>query len=398
MTIRRALLPAVMAIALVNPARGADADDPAPPPQTPAPKPAADEAPKFKVTPYGRVELDMIYSSRGTNPLDPRQFNGYSTAAGPEKVSSSTFNPRFSVLGLAGEAKKDDQMVQARVEFDFYSTDQANLITPRLRLAYIEYSKKQTRATFGMDWVPVASMLPDILDFSVMGYGGNLWQRIPQVTVRQSFGKNWEVLGTVMRFERGFTLQPRPYVNDPFTDPVKMPYIGTRVAYQKWGAGGSGLFAVSGAYRQFEHPMTRRKVKSSLINLEMVVPITPSFRWSTKIGHGQALGDEFFRFGQALNGDGAIRTTVGWTQLSYSVRKWAFSGGWGDDDPNNKDLRGISNNNLNYRHNQRVFLNTVYDAFAHVKVGFEYNFLRTNWTNNDLYKAHQVMGAIFYSF
>ncbi|HZT28574.1 MAG TPA: hypothetical protein VFA33_01730 [Bryobacteraceae bacterium] len=391
---------------------GTDSDTassaPAPPAPSPAPSsataaPAPAQAPqnnegRVKVTPYGRVELDGIYSSRGTNPLDPRQFNGYSTAAGPEPNSSSTFNPRFTVLGLVSNYTKDDQSVQARIEFDFYSTDQANLFTPRLRLAYIQYSKDRTKVTAGMDWVPVASLLPDILDFSIMGYGGNLWQRIPQVTVRQALGKHWEVLGTVMRFERGFTLQPRPYVSDPFNDPVKMPYLGTRIAYQNWGAGGQGLLAVSGAYRQFTVPSTTVRSRSDLVNIEWVLPLTKGFHWSGKLGHGQALGDEFFRFGQALNGVSPIRTTVGYSELSYSHARWAFASGWGDDDPNNKDLHGISNNNLNYKHNQRVFANTVYDAFAHVKLGFEYNYLRTNWTNGDLFTGNQVMASIFYSF
>ena len=37
---------------------------------------------KGSITPYGRIELDAIYSTRNTNPLDPGQFNGYATAAG----------------------------------------------------------------------------------------------------------------------------------------------------------------------------------------------------------------------------------------------------------------------------------------------------------------------------
>src|SRR5687768_17569080 len=37
---------------------------------------------KGSITPYGRIELDAIYSNRNTNPLDPGQFNGYLTAAG----------------------------------------------------------------------------------------------------------------------------------------------------------------------------------------------------------------------------------------------------------------------------------------------------------------------------
>src|SRR5437867_2773185 len=128
--------------------KDADADSTSDPPRAPAPQAKEDKA-TFKVTPYGRVELDIIYSSRGTNPLDPRQFNGYSTAAGPEKTSSSTFNPRFSVLGLQGDIVKGKQQVQTKVEVDFYSTDQANLITPRLRLAYVQYSKDQTKIKIG---------------------------------------------------------------------------------------------------------------------------------------------------------------------------------------------------------------------------------------------------------
>jgi hypothetical protein len=71
---------------------------PAAPKSAEAPKPAEDQKPKLAVHPYGRVEMDITTSSRGTNPLDPRQFNGYATAAGPEPRASSTFNPRFSVL------------------------------------------------------------------------------------------------------------------------------------------------------------------------------------------------------------------------------------------------------------------------------------------------------------
>src|SRR5579884_577092 len=371
--------------------------DPAPPPQDQGQA----SQPAFKLTPYGRVELDIIGSSRGTNPLDPRQFNGYSTAAGPEPHSSSTFNPRFSVLGMQADVNQANQQVQAKVEVDFYSTDSANLITPRLRLAYVQYTRQQTKITAGMDWNPVVPLLPDSVDFSCWGTGGNLWQRRPKVTIRRGIGKNWEVMGTVMRFERGFTLDSKQFGGtDPFNDPIKMPYIGARIAYQKWGAGGNGMVAVSGAYRQFESPLTRNlTLKSHLVNFEFVVPILASVRWSGKIGHGQGLGDEFFRFGQAFNNRGLpIRTTAGWTELGYYGSKWSVAGGWGDDDPNDTDLRSISNNNGNYTHNQRIFVNALYDLFAHVKVGGEYNYLRTNWTNGDLFKAHQVMGVVFYSF
>lgn len=52
------------------------------------PKSDVEQETKLTVHPYGRVELDITTSSRGTNPLDPQQFNGYATEAGPEPRAS----------------------------------------------------------------------------------------------------------------------------------------------------------------------------------------------------------------------------------------------------------------------------------------------------------------------
>lgn len=348
---------------------------------------------------YGRVELDTIYSSRQTNPLDPRQFNGYSTAAGSIGNSSATFNPRFTVVGVEATSKGDSHALDAKIETDFYSTDSANSITPRLRLAYVSYTYKKTQATFGMDWLPVASLLPDLLDFSIMGYSGNLWQRLPQLTVRQKLGDHWEVLGTAFRAERGFTLQPAPYVSNPFTDPVKTPYLGVRAAYQNWGVKGAGMAAVSGAYRQFHDPSNQQRIASDLISAELVVPITSRLKWNSKVAHGQGLGDEFFRFGQAYNGDTAIKTTTGWTELALTATKrLSFATGYGLDNPLGKNLVGISNNNANYHRNARWFGDGIFDLGQGISVGLEVNYLHTNWTDGSHFTAYQPMASFFYTF
>ncbi|MHB1022160.1 MAG: hypothetical protein ACYC46_03545 [Acidobacteriaceae bacterium] len=355
------------------------------------------ESNKPKVKVYGRVELDTLYSSRETNPLDPRQFNGYSTAAGPISNSSATFNPRFTVIGLEATGHHGSQNLDAKIETDFYSTDSANDITPRLRLAYVTYTHKNTEATFGMDWLPVASLLPDLLDFSIMGYTGNVWQRLPQLTVRQKFAQHWEILGTAFRAERGFTLQPA--VSNPFADTVKMPYIGTRLAYQNWGIHNAGMVAVSGAYRQFGYPSTHQTVHSDLLALELVVPVTSKLKWNSKIAHGQGLGDEFFRFGQALNGATPIKTTTGWTELAFTAtKKLSFASGFGLDNPLGKDLVGISNNSSNYHRNARFFADGVYDLYQGVSVGLELNYLHTNWTDGSRFTAYQPMASFFYTF
>ncbi len=51
---------------------------------------------------------------------------------------------------------------------------------------------------------------PNLIDFSIMGYNGNLWQRLPQVTVKHQFNENFSGLATAMRFERGLSaIQPQ---------------------------------------------------------------------------------------------------------------------------------------------------------------------------------------------
>ena len=100
---------------------------------------------------------------------------------------------------------------------------------------------------------------PNLIDFSIMGYNGNLWQRLPQVTVSHKFTENFDGLITAMRFERGLSAiepqtQRRPFdggavggippagcangfacSENAFNDPVQMPYFGTRFGYNGTG-------------------------------------------------------------------------------------------------------------------------------------------------------------------
>jgi hypothetical protein len=212
------------------------------------------EGSKGSITPYGRIELDALYSTRNTNPLDPQQFNGYGTAAGRQGNSSSSLNPRYSVFGLRADRTDGVRTLTGVVEVDFYGqSDTGNNLPPRLRLAYMKYSPNngKTSFTIGQDWNPIMGLLNNDIDFSIMGYTGNLWNRIPQVTVRHNFTENWEVLVTAMRFERGwilFNTQSRPtgtwwrggWKYTAFTDPCRSHFNQWR---QRDGNGRSMLAA-----------------------------------------------------------------------------------------------------------------------------------------------------------
>jgi hypothetical protein len=373
---------------------------------------------KGSITPYGRVELDAIFSNRNTNPLDPANFNGYATAAGSNNNNSTTLNPRYSVFGLRADRTDGRHTLKGVVEFDFYAAkDVASNIAPRLRLANIAYGIDRFSLTVGQDWTPIMALHPDLIDFSILGYGGNLWQRIPQITARYKFTDQVEGLVTVMRFERGLYAiggqrQVRPQAqpasaqgnapapntsDDAFSDPIQIPYVGTRLAY----SGSNGMMlAGSVAYRYYRSAPAPgllaggfgsggtfaggRDINSYLVGAELVYPITKQVKFSGELSYGQALGQEFFRFGQDLNlTTGApIRTLLGWGQLSYAhSRDWTFLAGAGFDNPNNSDLKGsTANSDTQYLSNKRTYLTAIHPIWSDFHVGFEWQHLWTTWS------------------
>lgn len=399
---------------------------------------------KGSITPYGRVELDLIYSTRNTNPLDPAQFNGYATAAGSNNNSSSTFNPRYSVFGIRAERTDGKNTLTGVVELDFYGEkDIAGSVLPRLRLANVRYGRGAASITVGQDWTPVMGLLPDLIDFSILGYGGNLWQRIPQVTLRYQFNENLEGLLTVMRFERGLYAiggqrQVRPdsrapgtrnaqgdafgnaASNDAFSDPIQSPYFGTRLAYNKEGM----LLAVSAAYRYYRSARmsagadagcgigcfggaftSGRDINSYLIGTEIVYPITKTLKFAGELAYGQALGQEFFRFGQDLNltAGNPVRSWMGWAQLNWAAsREYTFLAGTGWDNPYDQDLKGsVTAADIQYKNNYRTYLTAIHPIWSDFFVGLEWQHLFTTWavgSGSEHYQGDMYNLAFWYNF
>jgi len=389
------------------------------------------EGSKGGITPYGRIELDGSYSTRNTNPLDPQQFNGYGTAAGRQDNHSSTLNPRYSVIGLRADRTDGVHTLTGVVEADFYGqSDSGNNLLPRLRLAYAKYSPNNNKTTFviGQDWNPIMGLLTDNIDFSIMGYTGNLWQRIPQITVRQKFSDNFEGLLTVMRFERGLSnccgntqVRPTPGTGangggpgstNAFNDPVQMPYFATRFAYNGTGNLAGTMVAINGAYRYYRSaPLaggganpalftSGRDINSYLVGLEAVHQLSKQLRFMWELAYGQALGNEWFRWNQDLNwSTGApVRTMTTWFQLSYAhSRDYTFLFGYGIDNPNDKDLKGSINaygtapgsagynSSIQYLSNQRTYLTAIHPIWADLMMGLEWQHFWTNWAQPTTY-------------
>lgn len=375
-----------------------------------------EEPSKTNVSAYGRIELDATISTRNTNPLDPNQFNGYSTAAGKSSASSSTFNPRFSVLGVKADRTGLDRSLSGVVEVDFYGgTDNAGNIPPRLRLANIHYKTGNNEFAVGQDWTPVMGLHPDLVDFSIAGYTGNLWQRIPQITLTHKFNDNISGLVTALRFERGLSGQKIATTGSgaseaSFGDPERQPYYGGRLAYTGTGNAEGFLVALSSAYRYYRSGASTanglaipsgQSINSYLVGTELAAPLGP-VKFTGELAYGSALGAEWFRFGQERNlGTGkAIRTVVGWGQLNYSpVKDYTLLAGAGFDNPVDSDVRSTTALvDQQYKLNERTWLTLIHPLWENFNIALEWNHLMTDWSTGESFHGNNYMVSTWWNF
>ena len=104
----------------------------------------------------------------------------------------------------------------------------------------------------GQDWTPIASLNPNTLDFAIMGYNGNLWNRVPQITVQQKLGGGFEGLLSAYRYRASDD-------NDTFgstaiTPQIQMPWVAAKIGYSGLllDADRKAWIALGGAVRKGE--------------------------------------------------------------------------------------------------------------------------------------------------
>jgi hypothetical protein len=254
------------------------------------------------------------------------------------------------------------------------------------------------------------------------------------VTVRHQFSEHFDGLITAFRFERGLSaIQPQTQrrtfdgfgvggippngcangfacSENAFNDPVQMPYFGTRFGYNGTGNMQGFTIALNGAYRYYRSAPTGnvlsipsgQNINSFLVGAELVVPITKRLKFSGELAYGQALGVEFFRYGQDRNiGTGSeVRTLVGWGELDYAHdRDTTFIAGYGFDNPSNSDLQGtVAVPDQQYLLNHRSYLTAVRHIWGDLFLSFEWNHLMTKWTTGESFAGDNFMISTWYNF
>jgi len=319
---------------------------------------------------------------------------------------STNFNPRDTRFGALVFHKRGNLVIKGHTEIDFYGTNAGNNIIPRLRLAYLDIYNKKTRTSvrFGQDWIPVAQLNPSTIEFGILTAAGNLWWRVPQLTVRQKVFNNWEILGSLMMHRRISTASEE-----------RMPWLLARIQYKdgiltRVFSKGS-MLAIGGGYKHEAVDASKPFPHESDIDRWLIVGewklnfklFDQKFQFKGEAWTGKGIDKEFLRYDLGINDYGETIEAYGlWGNLVWNINpRWSFSIGAGFDDPNDSEiLKGKSAAALNDRQftkNTQYFANLWYKLTDHVKIGVETMHIETErdeWVDT----ANRFTLSAFYNF
>lgn len=340
---------------------------------------------KYKVNFYGQIKMDAVYD---TNDLGKDEFITYipKTANGTDKT---TFNMRDTRFGIAIDGPSlGGWEARGRFETDFYGTDlnDSSNGALRIRLSYIDFKKGNTLIRVGQDWTKIASLNPTNLDFGIMSFNGNLWNRVPQITIEQKLGGGFEGLLSIYRFR----WKDDEDVSGLRTQ-LRMPWIGTRLAYSGtlFDREKNAYIGLGGAIRNGK--ANDNQVTPYLVALEWQIPYKIfELRGESYIGKG--IGTEYYHKGGAFNSSGEeIKIKGGFVQLNVKPFKdLQFTVGYGLDDPRDSDV----GNNF-YQKSQYTFGNVYLQLMKDIIAGFQVSNIETDWVNGTKYGTRYMSSLIY---
>ena len=344
---------------------------------------------KSPVKIYGKVKLDAIYDTHnmGTDQFITKLPKG-------DGEDRTTFNMKDTRLGfIINGPQVDGWKVTGRIESDFYGKGGDDNGAFRIRLSYINLNNgKGTNIRIGQDYIPIASQMASTLDFLSMGASGNLWDRVPQVTVTQTFKSGFGLLGTVWK-------------SSSTTDHVtmRMPWIGAKIFYKGdvFGMGKPLYLAFGGAYRQGRDKVSGvgGDVNDYLAAFEWNVPFNLAIPMAIKgeayIAQGLTTRD-FLVFTNPHYLDGSdveeVETKGGFVQLSMTpFQKVSFNFGTGMNDPDDDYAKATGD----YKKNWRAFGNIMYKFAPNVTFGIEVDHQETLYEGTVEHGERFIASAIY---
>lgn len=332
---------------------------------------------------WGKVAMNVHYDTddiRGTT-----DFATYITGAGQEELN---FNPRDTRVGFSATSHQENWQSGLVAEMDFYGDNAGNNLLPRLRLGYVTLQHKNgISLRLGQDWIPIGQQNPDTLDFGILAWGGNLWWRVPQVTVRGNKG-HFQWLGSLMKHRISGSQEAQE----------DLPWVLGRV---QWSAN-RNLLAFGVGARDVEVDQVNYSPWMGV--LEFKSGMSPSLSLVGEFWAGAGIGREFIRYGLDYNlvlGE-EIKGRGGFVSLSYiPTGQFRYALGYGQDQPDREDVfssDGVPLAAVPFLKNQVFFANARWNLNQHTGFGVEVMDLDTLQTSGEGIHGQRFTFSGWYTF
>lgn len=325
-------------------------------------------------------------------PINGQSVPGLTLRAGD--IEETTFTMRQTRLGFrAGLPKVGAWTPSAQVEIDFFGArpvvgQGATFNQPRIRLGYLALEHESGwKLVAGQDWIIFAPENPtSFAHFAIpqASAAGNIWLRFPQIRVEKSFAlgesKALAFQAGVLRALGGGDAPAAGSLADlPALAGERsgQPFYQARLSFlTPWLAGKNLTLGASGHYgREDTGPNT---IDTWGAAVDYKLPLHDKIGLSGEIWIGSNL-DSFqagiFQ-GAALFGNRfrKIDAAGGWMQLGIApTKRWSLNLGYGQDDPEDRDLIG----SVNRAKNQLWWANLLFKIHPGVTVALEYNYFDT---------------------
>lgn len=365
----------------------------------------------FTITPYGYINLSTSYETSRTVNGD---FALYSQSPDLDGGGHSGFHidPKSTRLGLEVKAPQflfcgEKVDTTALAEVDFQGSNYAgtrNRGSLMLRRAVVDFKCKNSRFLIGQEWDIVSPLVPQSLNYVPGSYTGNLGYRRAQIRFdnTQKWSGDFNTIWQLAVCDN----VPSDFLTDPTIIKANSgwPLFQGRVAasFGRYRCEKCDPITVgfSGHIGELAHDYKRNDLwrrerhETWSLNLDLDVPITKSFRFSTELYTGKNLATMLAGIGQGVDlydSEGNFDPSSagaygGWMNLNWKVnRKYQMNAGYCIERMDGITAHtSIGGNRYVARDkNQVVFLNGIYNWTDNFFTGLEVSQWQTDWHGFD---------------
>ena len=361
-----------------------------------------EEAPKFRLAPYGYIKLDASYDSAA---ISTGNFARW--AADPAlDTDHAHFNitARQTRLGLRvhGPEEKSFQVL-GRVEIDFYGGGGENKNGVMLRHAYIQvdWDEKDLALVAGQTSDLISPLVPRTVNYTVAWWAGNIGYRRPLVAVHKRFstsgGQRLTLSGGISR-TIGDDFKPTE-PGDAGAD-SGIPTLQGRTAFG-WGmVGKNAELGFSGHFGRENvgnanggHDL---ELESWSANFDFLIPVHRAITVKGEAFTGKNLDDYFGGIAQGINFglETEIESKGGWVAVDIDPTEKVQTGfGFSLEDPEDSQLSAGQRSR-----NQAIWGNLFYNFTDYLKTAGEVSYWKTDYKDGELANAWRYQHTLIFTF